>query len=128
MQVLGGTAGPWVGGSCGPRAAVFGALLCAALWLAPHPAHARDLVVCGEPTLESALKSVGALWQARSGTRVNVFVARTALSLAQIERGARCDVIFALPGAAADAAARGRIIHADTVERAFRNHLVLVGA
>jgi molybdate transport system substrate-binding protein len=88
----------------------------------------RDLVVYGEPTLETALKSVGRLWQARTGTRVNVFVARTGLSLAQIERGARCDVIFALPGAATDAAARDKIIHAGTIRRLLRNDLVLIGA
>jgi molybdate transport system substrate-binding protein len=88
----------------------------------------RDLVVYGEPTLEKALKSVGLLWRARTGTRVNVFVAFTGLSLAQIERGARCDVIFALAGAATDDAARDKIIHAGTVRRALRNDLVLIGA
>jgi molybdate transport system substrate-binding protein len=89
---------------------------------------ARDLVVYGEPTLERALKSIGLLWRARTGTRVNVFVAPTGLSLAQIERGARCDVIFALAGAATDDAARDKIIHAGTVRRALRNELVLIGA
>ena len=88
----------------------------------------RDLVVYGEPTLEKALRSIGRLWQARTGTRVNVFVALTGLSLAQIERGARCDVIFALAGAATDDAARDKIIHAGTVRRALRNDLVLIGA
>jgi len=43
-------------------------------------------VVYGEPTLEKALKSVGSLWQARTGTRVNVFVAPTDLSYAQTWR------------------------------------------
>ena len=90
-------------------------------------AQARDLVVYGEPTLERALKSIGSLWQARAGTRVNVFVAPADLSYAQIERGARCDVIFAPAGAATDAAARDKIIDADTVARVFRNSLVLVG-
>jgi molybdenum ABC transporter molybdate-binding protein len=58
---------------------------------------------------------------------VNVFVAPTDLSLAQIERGARCDLIFALAGAATDEAARGKTIHADSITRALRNSLVLVG-
>ena len=57
-----------------------------------------------------------------------MFVAPTGLSYAQIERGARCDVIFALPGAATDEAARNKIIHADTVRRVLRNDLVLIGA
>lgn len=96
------------------------------LLLSPTLASARDLVVYGEPTLEQALKSVGTLWQARSGMRVNVFVAPTDLSYAQIERGARCDVIFALAGTATNEAAQRKIIHADTVVRTLRNGLVLI--
>jgi molybdenum ABC transporter molybdate-binding protein len=106
---------------------VVAALLCAAAFLVPAAASARDLVVYGEPTLETALKSVGSLWQARTGTRVNVFVAPTELSYAQIDRGARCDVIFALAGAATEAAARAKIIQGATITRALRNGLVLVG-
>ena len=102
-------------------------LLCALALLAPAAAGARDLVVYGEPTLEKALKSVGSLWQARTGTRVNVFVAPTDLSYAQIDRGARCDVIFAFAGAATEEAARAKLIHADTISRALRNRLVLIG-
>jgi molybdate transport system substrate-binding protein len=102
-------------------------LLCAIAFLGPVDAPARDLVVYGEPTLEKALKSVGALWQARTGTRVNIFVAPTDLSYAQIDRGARCDVIFALAGAATEEAARTQIIHATTISRALRNGLVLIG-
>jgi molybdate transport system substrate-binding protein len=110
-----------------PRLSIPAALLCATSVLAPAMAQTRDLVVYGEPTLERALKSVGSLWQARTGTRVNVFVAPADLSYAQIERGARCDIIFAPAGAATDAAARDKIIDADTIERAFSNGLVLVG-
>jgi molybdenum ABC transporter molybdate-binding protein len=107
---------------------LFTTSLCAAAFLAPAAsADARDLVVYGEPTLEKALKSIGALWQARTGTRVNVFVAPTDLSFAQIDRGVRCDVIFALAGAATDKAARDKIIHDGTIRRALRNGLVLVG-
>jgi len=87
----------------------------------------RDLVVYGEPTLEKALRSVGMLWRGRSGTRVNVFVAPTDLSYAQIDRGARCDVILALAGANTDEAAGAKIIKADTIRRALRNGLALVG-
>jgi molybdate transport system substrate-binding protein len=90
-------------------------------------AQTRDLVVYGEPTLAGALKSVGTLWRARSGIRVNVFVAPTDLSLKQIERGARCDVIFALPGADTEQAVQAKIIQAATVRRALRNGLALIG-
>src|SRR6476659_2241737 len=103
------------------------ALLCAIALLRPVDAPARDLVVYGEPTLEKALKSVGALWQARTGTRVNVFVAPTDLSYAQIERGARCDLIFALADTATEEAARAKIIQGATITRALRSGLVLVG-
>jgi len=103
------------------------ALLCAASLVAPATAHARDLVVYGEPTLQRALKLVGSLWQWRTGTRVNVFVAPSDLSYAQIDRGARCDVVFALAGAATEEAERNNIIHAATVERVLRNSLVLIG-
>src|SRR5262249_36239903 len=102
-------------------------LLCAVALLAPATAGARDLVVYGEPTLEKALKSVGLLWQARTGTRVNVFVAPTDLSYAQIDRGARCDVIFLPAGAAPEEAARAKIIQAATITPPLRNRLALVG-
>ena len=105
----------------------FATLLCAVALVPPAAAAARDLVVYGEPTLEKALKSVGSLWQARTGTRVNIFVAPTDLSYAQIDRGARCDVIFALAGTATEEAARAKIIHGATISRALRNSLVLVG-
>jgi molybdenum ABC transporter molybdate-binding protein len=106
---------------------IIAALLCAVALLAPAGAAARDLVVYGEPTLEKALKSVGSLWQARTGTRVNVFVAPTDLSYAQIERGARCDLIFALADTATEEAARAKIIQGATITRALRSGLVLVG-
>jgi molybdate transport system substrate-binding protein len=111
-----------------PYLVITAACLYAAALVAPAIAQARDLVVYGEPTLEKALKSVGILWQARTGTRVNVFVAPSDLSYAQIDRGARCDVIFAQAGSATEAAARNKIIHADTIERVFRNGLVLIGS
>jgi molybdenum ABC transporter molybdate-binding protein len=103
------------------------ALICVVAVLAPGAAHARDLVVYGEPTLEKALKSIGTLWQARTGTRVNVFVAPTDLSFAQIDRGARCDVIFALAGAATEDAARRKVIHGETGGPVLRNGLALIG-
>jgi molybdate transport system substrate-binding protein len=88
---------------------------------------ARDLVVYGEPTLERVLRSIGRLWRAQSGTRVNVFVAPSDLSYLQIDRGARCDVIFALAGAVTDAAARRKTIDGGTMRRVLRNGLTLVG-
>src|SRR5215470_14535558 len=113
------------GGSRLRELGLVAALSC--MLLAPAAAEARDLVIYGEPTLEKALKSVGALWRARTGTRVNVFVAPSDLSYAQIERGARCDVIFALAGPITDDAARHKIIHADTTAPILRNGVALIG-
>jgi molybdate transport system substrate-binding protein len=100
------------------------------LWLAavaaPLPAQARDIVVYGEPTLAPALHSLGALWRAKGGSRVHVFVAPTDLSFGQIERDARCDVIFALAGPATDEAARRELFDADSKVTLARNSLVLV--
>src|ERR1700716_2579878 len=129
MRTLRGNNGPRVDGcrTSRRRLSLFAVLLSVTALLAPAIAQARDLVVYGEPALEKALKSLGMLWQARTGTRVNVFVAPTDLSYAQIERGARCDVIFALAGAATEDAARGKIIHADTIRRILRNGLALIG-
>src|SRR5215208_6073327 len=74
--------------------------VCLSLSFPLTASHARDLVVFGEPTLMNALQRVGAAWRERSGPRVNVFVAPSDLSLAQIQRGARCDIVFALAGPA----------------------------
>jgi molybdate transport system substrate-binding protein len=99
-------------------------LMLAASWVAP--AGARDLVVSGEPTLATALGRLGAAWRERSGVRVNVFVAPSDLSLAQIERGARCDVLFALAGPSLDDGERRGIVKAQSSPLIVRNGLVLV--
>lgn len=117
-----------------PAGARFGAMpplhlrsviLCLLVLLPSPGAQARDLVVFGEPTLEIALRQVGATWRERSGVRVNVFVARSDLSFAQIERGARCDVVFALAGSALTAASQKGIVK--SIRPIFRNSLMLIG-
>src|SRR5258706_11463143 len=72
VRTLRGSDGKKDGGLPPGRAwlCVVATLLCAVALLAPA-ADARDLVLYGEPTLEKALKSVGSLWQARTGTRVS---------------------------------------------------------
>jgi len=99
-------------------------ILCLLVLLPSPGAQARDLVVFGEPTLESALRQVGATWRERSGVRVNVFVAPSDLSFAQIERGARCDVVFALAGSALTASEKGIV---KSIRPIFRNSLMLIG-
>jgi molybdenum ABC transporter molybdate-binding protein len=102
-------------------------LLFTIAFLTPCIAQARDLVVYGEPTLEKVLKSTGALWQVRTGTRVNVFVAPSDLSYAQIDRGARCDVIFAAAGRSTNEALLRKTIDGGTMRRVFHNDLILIG-
>src|SRR5262247_2673045 len=102
------------------------AAMCLSLALPFAASQARDLVVFGEPTLMTALQRVGAAWRERSGVRVNVFVAPTDLSLAQIQRGARCDIVFALAGRATDDAERQGIIKSKVNSPIFRNSLMLV--
>ena len=101
--------------------------LLAFLVFAIPAAQARDLVVYGEPTLAPVLETLGALWRASGGNRAHVFVAPTDLSFAQIERDARCDVIFALAGPTTDDAGRRELFDTDSKITVFRNSLVLVG-
>jgi molybdate transport system substrate-binding protein len=109
------------------RRLCLGALLGAlALAFAPLPAQARDLVVYGEPTLAPVLHSLGALWRAKGNSRVHVFTAPTDLSIEQIARDARCDVIVALDGPATDAAEERELFDADSKIVAFGNSLVLM--
>jgi molybdenum ABC transporter molybdate-binding protein len=98
----------------------------AALMASPASvAAARDLVVYAEPTLQPLMRALGGLWRGKSGVRVNTFVARSELHFAQIERGARCDLIFALAGDSVDDATENKVVKPGT--RVFRNSLVLIG-
>jgi molybdate transport system substrate-binding protein len=95
---------------------------------APSPvaAQARDLVVYAEPTLKPVMRQLGRLWRTTTGVRVNIFLARTELHLAQIERGTRCDVLVGLAGEAIDDAKTDKLINPATSRPVFRNTLVLV--
>jgi molybdate transport system substrate-binding protein len=109
------------------RRLCLGALLGAlALAFTPLPAQARDLVVYGEPTLKPVIETLGALWRAKGNSRVHVFTAPTDLSIEQIARDARCDVIVALDGPATDAAEERELFDADSKIVAFGNSLVLI--
>jgi molybdate transport system substrate-binding protein len=92
----------------------------------PAAAQARDLVVYAEPTLKPVMRQLGRLWRTTTGVRVNIFVARTELHLAQIERGTRCDVLVGLAGEAMDDAKTDKLINPATSMPIFRNALVLV--
>lgn len=104
-------------------AGFFVSLLCA---LSPSPTHARDLVIFAEPTLKPALRSLGQLWQTRTGVRVDIFGSRTELALEQAGHNIRCDLVIVLAGEALDGAKADEVIKPESVTPAFRNSLVLV--
>jgi molybdenum ABC transporter molybdate-binding protein len=88
-------------------------------------AAARDLVVYAEPTLRPLMRALGGVWRGKTGVRVNTFVTRSELHFAQIERGARCDLIFALAGDSMEDAVENTVVKPGT--RVFRNSLVVIG-
>ena len=129
LRTLRGNNGLGVGGcrTSHRRLSLVAALLFVAALLAPAIAQARDLVVFGEPTLEKALKSVGTLWQARTGTRVNVFVAPTDFRMRR-SSAARAAMSFSRsPGRRRTMPPAVRSFTPTRSGRALRNSLVLVG-
>jgi molybdate transport system substrate-binding protein len=101
---------------------LFVSLLCFLLL----PAHARDLVIFAEPTLKPALRSVGQLWRAQTGVRVDIFGSRSELALKQAGHNIRCDLVIVLADKALDDAKADEVIKPGTVTPVFRNSLVLV--
>jgi molybdate transport system substrate-binding protein len=86
---------------------------------------APDVVVFCEPTLKHALTDVGALWHSETGIHVRVFTAPTWALLGQIAHHARDDVLIGEGDANADAAAKRQLINPDTLQRVWRNQLVV---
>jgi molybdate transport system substrate-binding protein len=86
---------------------------------------APDVVVFCEPTLQHAITDVGMLWRSQTGIHVRVFTSSTRALLAQIAHHARDDVIIGEGDANAAAAAKQQLIKPDTVQRLWRNQLVV---
>ncbi|MBV8119071.1 MAG: molybdate ABC transporter substrate-binding protein [Alphaproteobacteria bacterium] len=111
------------------RAAAIGWLLPIIL-LAAVPAHADypvapDVVVFCEPTLSYAITDVAALWRSETGIHVRVFASPTAVLLEQIAHHARADVLIGEGEANAGTAAKRGLISPGTLERVWRNQLVV---
>jgi molybdate transport system substrate-binding protein len=105
------------------------------LWLflvfgAGLPAHAAypvapDVVVFCEPTLKHAISDVGELWRSETGIHVRVFTSPTWALLEQIAHHARDDVVIGEGDANVAAATKQQLIKPDTLQRLWRNQLVV---
>ncbi len=78
-----------------------------------------------EPTLRHAVGDVGQLWRRQTGISVRVFTSPTPALLEQIAHGARDDVLVGESEAAAAAANRRHLIKPQTLQRLWRNQLVV---
>jgi molybdate transport system substrate-binding protein len=86
---------------------------------------APDVVVFCEPTLSHAITDVGTFWHSRTGIHVRVFTSPTSALLEQIARHARDDVLIGEGDANAEAAAKRQLITPGTLQRLWRNQLVV---
>jgi molybdate transport system substrate-binding protein len=91
---------------------------------------APDVVVFCEPTLQHAVSDVGALWHSQTGIHVRIFTSPTWAMLQQIAHRARDDVVIGEGDAEAAAATEQHLINPATLQRMWRNRLVVaaVGA
>jgi molybdate transport system substrate-binding protein len=106
------------------------ALLVLCILAAITPARAAypvapDVVVFCEPTLQHAVADLAVLWRQETKVPVRIFTSPTPLMLEQIAHHARDDVIIGEGETAAGAAARQNLIKPETVERLWRNRLVV---
>ncbi len=101
-----------------------------ALCLLAAPARAAypvapDVVVFCEPTLQHAVADLAVLWRQETNVPVRIFTSPTPLMLEQIAHHARDDVVIGEGDKEADAANRQNLIKPETVERLWRNRLVV---
>jgi molybdate transport system substrate-binding protein len=86
---------------------------------------APDVVLFCPPTLRPAVADIGAIWRQRTRVPVRMFVASTSLLLEEVARQARDDVLIGEGDAAAAAATAQNLIKPDTLQRLWRNRLVV---
>jgi molybdate transport system substrate-binding protein len=109
---------------------VAGLLLMALRVTSVIPAHAAypvapDVAVFCEPTLLHAVTDVAAAWRAQTGVPVHIFTSPTWALLQQAAHHARDDVIIGEGDAAATNAGKTNLIKPDTLQRLWRNQLVV---
>lgn len=89
---------------------------------------APDVVVFCEPALRHALGDIAELWRAQTGIPVRLFTSATAAELEQIAHHARDDLVIGAGEEKAAEAIRRQLIEPDTIERLWRNRLVVARA
>ena len=83
-----------------------------------------DVTISCDPTLQSAVKRVGARFTAETGAPVHVFSAPPPLLVAQLERDVQIDILLTLAETLDDAARRG-VVQPTTRVAGWRNRLVV---
>lgn len=91
---------------------------------AAYPA-APDVVVFCEPTLQHAVRDVGALWRSETGIHVRVFTSPTWALLQQVAHHARDDVLIGEGDGEAHIAAVQNLIEGGSQQTLWRNRLVV---
>ena len=86
---------------------------------------APDVVVFCEPTLQHAVADVAALWRKETGVAVRIFTSPTWALLQQISHHARDDVVIGEGDSTAAQATERQLIKAETLQRLWRNRLVV---
>jgi len=86
---------------------------------------APDVVVFCEPTLQHAVADAAALWRKETGVPVRIFTSPTWALLQQISYHARSDVVIGEGDTTAAAATERQLIKAETLQRLWRNRLVV---
>jgi molybdate transport system substrate-binding protein len=94
------------------------------------PAHADypvapDVVVFCEPTLRHAVTDIAASWRKETGVPVRIFTSPTWALLQQIAHHARDDVVIGEGDTTAARAIEQKLIKAETLQRLWRNRLVV---
>jgi molybdate transport system substrate-binding protein len=86
---------------------------------------APDVVVFCEPTLLHPIADAAALWRSKTGVPVRIFTSPTWALLQQIAHNARDDVVIGEGETTAAGATVRQLIKAETLQRLWRNRLVV---
>jgi molybdate transport system substrate-binding protein len=86
---------------------------------------APDVVVFCEPTLQHAVADVAVLWRKETGVPVRIFTSPTWALLQQISHHARDDVVIGEGDTRAAEATEQHLIKAETLQRLWRNRLIV---
>jgi molybdate transport system substrate-binding protein len=86
---------------------------------------APDVVVFCEPTLQHAISDVAALWRNETSVPVRIFTSPTWALLQQISHHARDDIVIGEGDTRAAEATERHLIKTETLQRLWRNRLIV---